>query len=170
MTLAYTIEHAEYRHTFADVATMSYGGSVNSASGQPFPTVRGLPTYHGRSVATLNTADALLARVDELTRLPQNWDTYGACAPSAEAAGRAKRATELADGLGITPTAIVPSAESGIGVVFRRGTRYADLEIFNSGEILAVTSDGGGAPRVWEVRPSEAAVVEALKAIRDYLW
>jgi hypothetical protein len=118
----------------------------------------------------LNSSDALVARIDQLSQLPKDWDTYGAMPPNAFAAGWAKRAVRMAEKLKLTPLAVIPSAESGIGIAFRRGELYADLEIFNSGEILAVTSDRREFPKVWEVEASNSGIIEALRAIREYIW
>jgi hypothetical protein len=153
-----------------DVVRMSYWHQ-ESASGNLAPRVMFPAAFrHQSSAETLNTADALFARIDSLTQLPSNWDTYGAAAPSAVTALWAKSATGLADGIGLTPIAIVPSPENGIGIAFRRGQRYGDIEIFNSGEILAVISDGSGKPNVWEVEPTISGMADALRTIRDYLW
>lgn len=121
------------------------------------------------SAETLDSLGSDLARIDALSRLGQDWDSYGAEAPNAEAIGWAKKITRLADAVGIRPTAIVASAESGIGIAFKRDGRYADIEAFNAGDILALTSDGTGTPHVWTVERSDSGIAQALKAIRDYL-
>jgi hypothetical protein len=154
---------------WADVATMSYGHQGTSPSGSPFWVVP-FPTAYRGSAETLHSADALFARIDTLTQLPDDWNTYGAQAPSARVAAWAKRAVRIADWLNISPAAVIPSAENGLGLAFRRGRRYADIEFLNSGDVLAVTSDGNGTPTAWEVDRSEQGIVDALKAIRDYLW
>ena len=153
---------------YADATTMSYALDEFTASGRPRLRVRSLAAYGGRNVET-NTIDGLLARIDVLGHLTPNWDSYGASPPNADTLAWARRTVQLADRLSLTPTAIVPSSESGIGIIFRQGRRYGDVEFLNSGEILAVTSDGSGKPRVWEVEASDAGVAESLKVIREYL-
>jgi hypothetical protein len=77
------------------------------------------------------------------------------------------RALRLSD---LSPTRVVPSAEGGIAFVFCRHDRYADIEIFNSGEVLAVTSDRKGEPTVWAV-PMDGGdgLLASVRTIRDYL-
>jgi len=55
-----------------------------------------------------------------------------------------------------------------VSVCFVVDNRYADLECFNTGEILAGFS-GVGEPRVREVAPNKAGIRLALQEIRGYL-
>jgi hypothetical protein len=113
--------------------------------------------------------EADMDTIERLCNLDHNWDSNGASAPNEAAADHARTVVLWAGQLGVEVSAITPSAEDGIGVVFRRGNLYADIECYNDGSVLAVTSDGSGDPRVWEVGSSPAGIAEALGRIRDYL-
>src|SRR4051794_38675605 len=67
------------------------------------------------SATTLDSLGSDLARIDALSRLDDDWDSYGAKAPNPEVVRWAKVIAAWADNVGIRPTAIVASAESGIG-------------------------------------------------------
>ncbi len=67
------------------------------------------------------------------------------------------------------PDKITPSVENGVGISFIQGDKYADIECFNTGEILAVTSDRQSPPQVWEVEDRPQAITAALRKIRDFI-
>lgn len=101
--------------------------------------------------------------------LSPNWDSYGAEPPNAGAICRLESILHLLTNVDLTPSKIVPSAEGGAAVCFINGARYADVECFNNGTLLAVLSTGRGTPEVWEVGSSETAVWTTLEKIRDFL-
>ncbi len=55
--------------------------------------------------------------------------------------------------LALEPYFIDPSSDEGICISFRRQNRYADIECFNNGEILAATKVDGEDPTIWELSP-----------------
>jgi hypothetical protein len=100
--------------------------------------------------------------------LPKNWDSYGAESPNATAVqwgitalGRLHEDVE--------PHRVFPSAEGGVVITFRRGNRYADIECYNTGEILGTLSDGTGHPIVFDVAVRGTGVDDAIEKIREYL-
>ena len=98
---------------------------------------------------------------DEVRRfadLPENWDTYGAPPPNSKSINNSLIVIRLLKNWGIVPTRIVPSSEGGIGVVFIRSARYADIEFLNNGDVLAATYVGDDEPRVWEVTEFPQAI------------
>ncbi len=54
--------------------------------------------------------------------------------------------------INLLPTRIIPSADGGVTITFYAGDRYADIECFNSGEILAMTKRGSERADIWPVR------------------
>jgi hypothetical protein len=92
-----------------------------------------------------------LHRLHDVARLPDNWNSYGAVAPNATALANAQNFLHELSELDFEPSRIDPSAENGVCISFRAGNRYADIECFNSGDVLAVTSDGSGQPQIWEI-------------------
>jgi hypothetical protein len=109
-----------------------------------------------------------LERLSFLGQLAPGWDSYTAQPPNELSLDWARATLEVLGELGVPPTCIVPSAEGGISVCFVADNRYADVECFNNGEILAGLS-GVGEPRVWEVAPNKAGIRLALDEIRGYL-
>lgn len=107
--------------------------------------------------------------VTRLGFLRQNWDTYEAEAPNETARGLAREVLMNMGEVELRPTRVDASAEGGICISFVQGSRYADVECFNSGEVLAVTSSGDGQPTVWEVPATEFDIQSAVAAIQTYL-
>ena len=107
--------------------------------------------------------------LDSLRDIPEGWDGHGAEAPNDAAIANTRRVLDSLQNLGFRPDRIAPSAEGGIMLSFYVGKRYGDIELFNTGEILAVTSDGSGSPLVWEVAEDETAITDTLETIRDHI-
>jgi hypothetical protein len=53
------------------------------------------------------------------------------------------------------PDRIAASIQGGIAMIFYAGDKYADIECFNTGEILGTIATGDGEPDIWTIRPSE---------------
>jgi hypothetical protein len=104
--------------------------------------------------------------VEDTRSLCEDWNGYRSEPPS-------ELARELAKGVVLTaasvivPDRVAPSAQGGIGICFYRGNKYADIECFNTGEILATVSDGSGRPQIWEVKPRE--IRGALEKIGQHI-
>jgi hypothetical protein len=69
----------------------------------------------------------------------------------------------------LVPTKIVASAEGGVAICFVSGEKYADIECFNSGEILGVISNRRDRPRAWEIEQNSNGVALASAKISDFL-
>ena len=94
----------------------------------------------GRSPAASGCSDELLAELDALKKLPHDWDSYSAPAPSAAAVKNAKVPVIEAGKLGAEPERVEPSA-MGVGVTFSAGRREAVIEFYNDGTAHALFSD-----------------------------
>lgn len=105
----------------------------------------------------------------KMRTLSQNWDSYGAPAPNAIAIEAARAVLSVLADTGFLPASIDPSAEGGVCIAFSRAKRYADLECFNTGEVLAVVSIGGDDTRVWPVRLDGLALIAACQEIRSFI-
>lgn len=141
---------------------------------QPTPRWRPLPleehafTTRNDPVAVTNPEFARLIAVIDLVASDQvQWDD--AEQPTLLSVVWAKLALDELALMDFVPTKILASAEGGIGICFVAGSRYADIEFLNSNDILAVTSNGGGDPRVWEVSRTVEGLIRALGTIRDYI-
>jgi hypothetical protein len=113
---------------------------------------------------------SLLGKLDELGDLEVGWDSYDAPPPDACACDWAREALRLlAAGVGFPPTRLAASGEGGIAISWRSGRRTANVEFFNTGEILAAASDDMGHPEVWEVRPDSDDLARAMETIREFI-
>jgi hypothetical protein len=99
--------------------------------------------------------------------LGPNWDTHGAEPPSVPAREITSRVLSELERELIAPARLSPSAEGGIGLVFLNKNRRAMIEIYNNGEIAAVTYSNGDQPRVWET--DETNMTNTIERIRVYL-
>lgn len=112
---------------------------------------------------------AAVKKLDQLSRLPLNWDSYGAEPPNAITKERAENALRILYRLNSEPSRLAASAEGGITISFFQGKKYGDIEFFNNGEILALTSTGTGIPDVWDVPNDDQALTTVLERIRDFV-
>ena len=112
---------------------------------------------------------AAYKKLSRLVSLENDWDSYGAEAPNRVSIDAARNVLDVLAEVDFEPTSVDPSAEGGVCLSFRRGNRYGDIECFNSGEILAVTSSGGDDTRVWEIRGFDQHLETALSKIRTFV-
>jgi hypothetical protein len=152
------------------------------------PIVRGLltlnihettPSKPGAEAAYLNVIVhdparsgrllALFNRLEKMRSLGNNWDSYGAVAPNARAIFYAQEILSSLMHRDLHPDRVNPSVENGVTFSFSRGDRYADIECFNSGEVLAVTTDGVDEPDVWSVSVTKEEVSHTIERIRAFL-
>ena len=112
--------------------------------------------------ARLGRFSRLYGDLSRMESLGSNWDSYGAEPPSTSAIETTQRALRELERAGLLPNAVVASAEGGVGIVFVRSARYADVEFLNDGDILMSTYYGEEAPVVREL-PSAADVVGVIQ-------
>ena len=73
-------------------------------------------------------------------------------------------------GLASSIRAVSPSADGGVGIVFAGSDqKYADIECFNDGEILAITSEGTAEPSVWPLNGEAETLRHAIETISTFL-
>ena len=106
-------------------------------------------------------------RVDSFGSLAKGWDSYSAEPPNDLSRLWARAAIYYLDSMEFPPDRIAPSVEGGIAITWNRDGRYANIELFNSGELLAARRGEDGNPVVWEV-PSNG-LEAGLREIREYL-
>ena len=56
----------------------------------------------------------------------------------------------------------MPSAEGGVALCFRNGGNFASLECLNTGEVIALTSDGKGNLNAWEPKGTSLYPADGL--------
>lgn len=93
-------------------------------------------------------AERVLTR---MSGLDNNWDSYGAEPPTAEAIQASRLIlAKLYEAL-IRPSTIVPSASGGISIYFFSGDRSAYIENYNDGAQALVMYDRQGSTKVLEL-------------------
>jgi hypothetical protein len=107
--------------------------------------------------------------LDSLRDIPKGWDGNEAEAPNDAAIANTRRVLDILQRMSFRPDRIVPSAEGGVMLSFFVGKCYGDIEMLNSSEILAVTSDGTGNPQIWQVTNDEAILAQTLESIQRFL-
>ena len=107
--------------------------------------------------------------LDRLKKLQEDWDGYGAAPPNTTAIELAKTVVREFAAAKLRQFRVEPSVEEGICISFRRGDIYADIETFNSGEVVAAFSDGKGTPLVREVESTDDGIRQATRWIREHL-
>lgn len=102
-----------------------------------------------------------------VTGLNANWAELGAEPPNETAFQVANSVLTCTFMLGLEPTLVTASADSGIGICFRVGARYADIECFNTGEMTSTIVDGNSVIGSFEVMPQAGGLVAALQRINQ---
>lgn len=102
--------------------------------------------------------------------LPPTWSEESFEAPGIRTSRLADCALRQLAEIGLRPDHMIPSAEGGIRLAFRRHGRYADIEFLNSGEVIATCSGAAGeAPNAWLVAPGGAGFELTFDAIQAFL-
>jgi hypothetical protein len=122
-----------------------------------------------QSPETLDWIAESYKKLIALSDLSANWDSYGAESPNDTALNWTKEVLRILFHLDFPPTKITPSVENGVGISFICNNKYADIECFNEGDILAITSDGQGNPEVWEVEATTLGITSTIEKIRVFL-
>lgn len=108
-----------------------------------------------------------LERIDGFGSLARGWDSYSAEPPNRTARVWAREAINILDSMEFPPDRVAPSVDGGIALTWSREGKYANIEVFNSGEVITAKRDGDGNPVLTEV-PTDK-IEAGLRAIRDYL-
>lgn len=114
--------------------------------------------------------DRLLDSLQSMKSLRAGW-TIGDVEPPNDTALALARyfLVELANSeIPLQPILVEPSSDAGACIVFWNGHRYADIECFNDGDVLASTHLRGiEPPNIWSVQ--EANAEETINTIRSFL-
>jgi hypothetical protein len=107
-----------------------------------------------------------LDRLDSLGRLETGWDSYQAPPPNAQARFNTSCALVDLALLDFPPHRVAPSVEGGIALAWRVGDKDANIEFFNTGEVLTEIPDADGMPMIEDVGSEDLRA--ALGRIRDW--
>ena len=111
---------------------------------------------------------ALSRQLAKLARLSRGWDTYKAEAPSSISIIAASRIGKKFIQLGLVPDVVVPSSEGGVALCFLRNPKYADVECFNTGEVLAVRYSANQDPVAWSITLDDATIDATAAAFSEF--
>ncbi len=128
-----------------------------------------VPSCPGADTSDAEWIAACDQRLEELGKLEEGWNGYGAAAPNDLAISLAKSVLRRLAETGLPAPRVSPSAEEGICLSFRNANLYADIECFNSGEIVAATSDGRGQQNVWEADSGRQEITQTARRIGTHL-
>lgn len=104
---------------------------------------------------------ALRDQLSNLRSLETGWDSYSSPVPNAAAMAAADAALYVLRGLNAQPTAILPSADGGVGICFIQSEQYAHIEFENSGDAWALMYGPNNPPETWQL------VSDDVGSIRD---
>jgi hypothetical protein len=104
-----------------------------------------------------------------LTKLPPDWNEDGAAQPNDAALRAAAKVLECLSGGELPKPDINPSVEEGVCISFWHRDCYADIECFNTGEIVAAVMDEQRQHRTWPVRRTASDVMSAISQIKKHL-
>jgi hypothetical protein len=104
-----------------------------------------------------------------LSSLQHGWDTYDAEAPNELARTTAKDILRILEQEALPPSRLLPSREGGITISFAEGSRRAEIEAYNSGEIAVAIYTPTEVLKVWELNAETRSIREAIASIRVYL-
>jgi hypothetical protein len=110
----------------------------------------------GRKPITIDPNDQL----KRIMNLGPDWHSEGCAPPNQVAFDSAVKVLALLSGYDLMPSHIDPSTDEGIAIAFTKGDLYADIECYNSGEVLSVTSNGSNKPEVWEVQDLQETILK----------
>lgn len=133
--------------------------------GRAFPAMQSVTHPSTVEVTEVDSATPWLSdalrELAALSALPAEWETSGAEAPNKLARSLAERVIACLADIDFRPHRISPSTDEGVCISFEDRDRYADIECFNSGDVIAVLSPLDRDSEFLEVRESEMPDVVA---------
>jgi hypothetical protein len=107
-------------------------------------------------------------RLRSLKKLPNDWNSYGSAPPNRVAIFRARRVLQELLRANFPPTAIKPSPDEGVGIVFVSASGQSTIECLNTGNILMILSQHGE-PKVRYINQSSEHIQHAIEEIQTFL-
>jgi hypothetical protein len=105
-------------------------------------------------------------KLEKLSALPENWNSYGGHAPNQVAITTAKLFLGELNSQNLEPSRILASAANGVSLCFFRPKKYAEIECYNTGESVAIIKNTTNNWReIWETQSIESSVGK----IQDFL-
>lgn len=104
------------------------------------------------------------SKLNDLSQLDENWDSYGAQPPNSECISIAKEYLEKFRGRYELPMDVIPHVEGGISMIFSKDDAYVSFDIYNDGDIIAGFSNS----EVYEI-PDALSFDDLITRMREYL-
>jgi hypothetical protein len=108
-----------------------------------------------------------LQEIAKLGSLDPSWHETGAPVPNNVATELATVILQQLSLINFRPNSIDASADEGICISFARRDRTANVECFNTGEVLAVTMPRGGEPTIWSI--TNGTILSGLVRIHEFV-
>lgn len=150
----------------ASVVEYANRAPISTSTEVGFVLVQPAAPAHGR---VLDPFAPFFAAVETAAKLSTDWDSYGAVSPNATAVHWARETLRILDSELLTPNRVDPSAEGGITIAFSAGDRYAHVECFNTGELVAALWRHDDNPEIWELSADAKDIEDATGKIRTFL-
>lgn len=131
-----------------------------------------LPPDSSTAVVRSPICDDFTQHFSKIAKLPRNpllWPD-GAEQPNQISTAWATLVLQTFKDYSLVPSRVVASADGGIAICIVHGSKYADIECLNSGEILAVNSDTKNLPMVWEVKHKSSEIALSVSRIRQFIF
>jgi len=111
-----------------------------------------------------------LLKLESFRALTVGWDSYEAVPPNQTAIEHAREVLRFLSRHAGPKVRLTPCVEGGVTILLG-GTaiRYADIECYNDGEILAITSEPEQDPDIWPVDLGNDSLQAALDRIQTFL-
>lgn len=161
-----------------------YGSQSNRRVGAPSPTAppkapkfgialprpSSAPTQVAPGVSvSVSVATDLAAYeswFDKLAATQDDWDGYGSPKPEAHTISTARTILSALLAAQLPPDRIVRSAAGGCFVYISQGLRWADIEVFNDGELIAATHEDKTTVDMWEF--TAGALADTIQRINEF--
>jgi hypothetical protein len=154
----------QYRPSYEEIADDNISAEYRRTESEMIRSRQG-SEYLSQTMARVELENKLR----RLSRLSNNWDSYGSESPSPESISLALEIGASFIKLGLFPDATVPSSEGGVALCFIRNKKYADVEFFNSGSVIAVRHSPEDDPKAWTITRDNATITTAATIISQYL-
>jgi hypothetical protein len=114
---------------------------------------------------------AQIAKLEAFRELASGWDSYDAPPPNETALQNGRAVLRFIYEQEEVPSVhLAASAEGGVLLVFSAGgPKYADIECYNDGEILAILSEPSAEPTIWPLTLEEESLSTSLQRIATFL-
>lgn len=157
--------------TMDEISTLSYDFvpslTVENIETLTPPTILGKVGFASGTSPLVNSYNEFAPLYSQLERLGKDASLWvdEDTAPSAYSQIVARLVLQQLEEANFLPSKIVATADNGIAICFVDKKKYADIESTETGAVLGVLSDSINRPMVWEVKPSESEISQAVLRI-----